>query len=99
MIKVRGIYEEQHVRLLEPVVLAPDTPVEVLIPEGGIEQRQEQAFLRKAGGKGTAGAEWLMSSSREEEEPFNPVLPFREHLFLRPLLKRGADGTPSYLTL
>ncbi len=73
MIKVRGIYEGTHVRLLEPVVLAPNTPVEVLIPEGGIEQRQEQAFLRRLVERGLLAPEWLMSSSREEGEPFNPV--------------------------
>ncbi len=65
MIKVRGIYEGTHVRLLEPVVLAPNTPVEVLIPEGGIEQRQEQAFLRRLVERGLLAPEWLMSSSRE----------------------------------
>jgi hypothetical protein len=31
MIKVKGIYEGTSVRLLEPVSLAPDTLVEVLI--------------------------------------------------------------------
>jgi len=72
MIKVKGIYEGTHVRLLEPVVLAPDTPVEVLIPEDAAEQRQEQTFLRRLVEEGLLAPTGLTPSPREEE-PFEPV--------------------------
>jgi hypothetical protein len=72
MIKVKGIYEGTSVRLLEPVSLAPDTLVEVLIPETAKEQKQEWAFLKKLVEKG------LLTSieaalSLHEEVPFEPV--------------------------
>jgi hypothetical protein len=72
MIKVKGIYEGTHVRLLEPVVLAPDTPVEVLIPEDAAEQRQEQTFLRRLVEEGLLAPTGLIPSPREEE-PFELV--------------------------
>ena len=66
MIKVRGVYEGTHVRLLEPVVLARDTPVEVLIPEDAAERRQEQAFLRRLVDEGLLAPTGLMRSPWEE---------------------------------
>jgi hypothetical protein len=60
------------VRLLEPVALACDTPVEVLIPEDAVERRQEQTFLRKLVEEGLLAPIGLMRSPREEE-PFDPV--------------------------
>jgi len=72
MIKVKGIYEGTYVRLLEPVDLAPDTPVEVLIPEDAAEWGQEQAFLKRLMEEGLLAPTRLTPSAREEE-PFEPV--------------------------
>lgn len=72
MIKVRGVYEGTHVRLLEPVALARDTPVEVLIPEDAVERRQERTFLRRLVEEGLLAPMGLTRSPREEE-PFDPV--------------------------
>lgn len=47
MVKIKGVYDGKHVRLLEPVHLVPDTPVEVLIPESAGEESQERAFLER----------------------------------------------------
>jgi len=70
MIKIKGVYDGEHVRLLEPVHLVPDTPVEVLIPEPGGEESQEQAFLERLVREGL-----LLSkeASWSEEVPFEPV--------------------------
>ncbi len=71
MIRVKGIYEGMYVRLLEPVALAPDTVVEVLIPESTTEQGQEYEFLRRLVAEGLLASGGLMPLS--EEEPFEPI--------------------------
>ncbi len=71
MIKVKGIYEGTCVRLLEPVALAPETVVEVLIPEGAKEQGQEYEFLRRLVEEGLLASGGPMLPS--EEETFEPV--------------------------
>jgi len=52
MTKIKGVYDGKHVRLLEPVYLTPDTPVEVLIPESAREESREQAFLERLAEEG-----------------------------------------------
>jgi hypothetical protein len=47
MVKIKGIYDGKHVRLLEPVHLVPDTLVEVLIPELAGEEGQDRTFLER----------------------------------------------------
>jgi hypothetical protein len=71
MIRVKGIYEGMYVRLLEPVALAPDTVVEVLIPESTTEQGQEYEFLRRLVAEGLLASGGPMLPS--EEEIFEPV--------------------------
>jgi len=45
MLKVKGIYDGAKIVLLDPVVLQPNTMVEVLIPDQAAEQ--EQAYWRR----------------------------------------------------
>jgi hypothetical protein len=70
MVKIKGIYDGEYVRLLEPVHLVPDTPVEVLIPELAEEESQEQAFLERLVTEGLLLAKEV---SWPEEAPFEPV--------------------------
>ena len=70
MIKIKGIYDGEHVRLLEPVHLIPDTPVEVLIPESAGEESQERVFLECLVKEGLLLAKEV---SWPEEVPFEPV--------------------------
>jgi hypothetical protein len=70
MVKIKGIYDGKHVRLLEPVRLIPDTPVEVLIPELAEEESQEQAFLERLVKEGLLLAKEIAWS---KETPFEPV--------------------------
>ena len=70
MIKIKGVYDGKHVRLLEPVHLVPDTPVEVLIPESAGEESQERAFLERLVKEGLLLANKV---SWPEEAPFEPV--------------------------
>jgi hypothetical protein len=70
MTKIKGIYDGKQVRLLEPVHLAPDPPVEVLIPESEEEESREQAFLECLVEEGLLLAKEV---SRPEEAPFKPV--------------------------
>lgn len=70
MIKIKGIYDGEHVRLLEPVHLVPDTPVEVLIPESAGEESQERTFLERLVKEGLLLAQEV---SWPEEAPFEPV--------------------------
>jgi hypothetical protein len=44
--RVRGIYDGTHVRLLDPVTIPPNTEVDVLLPDTE-EQRQEHEFLQR----------------------------------------------------
>lgn len=70
MIRVKGIYEGGYVRLLEPVCLEPDTPVEVLIPE--MRESGEQAFLERLLEEGLLSPTGLRPPSGQEV-PFGPV--------------------------
>ena len=70
MIKIKGVYDGEHIRLLEPVHLVPDTPVEVLIPESAGEESQERAFLERLIEEGLLLAKEV---SWPEEAPFEPV--------------------------
>jgi len=70
MTKIKGVYDGKHVRLLEPVHLTPDTPVEVLIPESAGEENWEQAFLERLVEEGLLLAKGV---SWPEETPFEPV--------------------------
>jgi len=70
MVKIKGVYGGKHVRLLEPVHLTPDTPVEVLIPELAGEESREQAFLERLAEEGLLLAKEV---ARPEEAPFEPV--------------------------
>ncbi|TEU14705.1 MAG: hypothetical protein E3J21_15055 [Anaerolineales bacterium] len=70
MVKIKGVYDGEHVRLLEPVHLIPDTPVEVLIPESAGEESQERAFLERLVEEGLLLAKEV---SWPEEAPFEPV--------------------------
>ena len=70
MVKIKGIYDGEHVRLLEPVHLVPDTPVEVLIPEPAGEESQERTFLERLIKEGLLLAKEV---SWPEEAPFEPV--------------------------
>jgi len=69
MIKVKGIYEGMCVKLLEPIALAPETVVEVLIPEGPTEQGQEYEFLRRLVAEGLLASGGPMLPSEEIFEP------------------------------
>ena len=69
MIKVKGIYDGTNVRLLEPVNLKPDTPVEVLIPEQASETEQEQAFLQRLVNKGLL----VNAPPVKKGKPFKPI--------------------------
>ncbi|MBX3000791.1 MAG: hypothetical protein KF893_19880 [Caldilineaceae bacterium] len=44
-IRVKGIYNGKTIELLEPVTIAPDTEVEILIPELQSQAAKEQEFL------------------------------------------------------
>ena len=70
MTKIKGVYDGKHVRLLEPVHLVPDTPVEVLIPESAGEESREQAFLERLVEEGLL---LVKEVSRPEKAPFQPV--------------------------
>ena len=70
MTKIKGVYDGKHVRLLEPVHLTPDTPVEVLIPESAGEESQERAFLERLAKEGLLLAE---EGSWPEEAPFEAI--------------------------
>ena len=70
MIKIKGVYDGKHVRLLEPVHLVPDTPVEVLIPESAEAESQERTFLEHLVKEGLLLAKEV---SWPEEAPFEPV--------------------------
>jgi hypothetical protein len=70
MLKIKGVYDEEHVRLLEPVHLTPDTPVEGLIPESAGEESREQAFLEHLVEEGLL---LVKEVARPEEAPFEPV--------------------------
>jgi len=85
MIKVKGIYEGTYVRLLEPVSLLPNTPVEVLILEVTAEQKQEQAFLSRLVGEGLLA-------------PVEPTLPPREEGAFEPVSIQGAPLSQTIIT-
>jgi hypothetical protein len=70
MVRIKGVCDGKHVRLLEPVHLVPDTPVEVLIPESAGEESREQAFLERLIKEGLLLAQGV---SWPEEAPFEPV--------------------------
>jgi hypothetical protein len=70
MTKIKGVYDGKRVRLLEPVHLTPDTPVEVLIPESAGEESREQAFLERLVEEGLLLTKEV---SRPEGAPFEPV--------------------------
>ena len=75
MIKVKGIYEEMCIQLLEPVALRPHTPVEVLLVEIPLEYRQEQAFLARLEEKKLLLPLSLEPAQREREAiSFEPVV-------------------------
>jgi hypothetical protein len=40
MLKVKGVYDGTRVVLLDPIALQPNTAVEVLIPESGVDAEQ-----------------------------------------------------------
>ena len=40
MLKVKGVYDGTRVVLLDPIALQPNTAVEVLIPEAGVDAEQ-----------------------------------------------------------
>jgi hypothetical protein len=81
MIKVRGVYDGEMVRLLEDVDIPPDTEVEVLIPNqhrsasrgaSGLdsEERREEEFLRHLAERGV-----LTRAKRPEDwdDSFEPI--------------------------
>jgi hypothetical protein len=70
MTKIKGVYDGKHVRLLEPLHLTPDTPVEVLVPELAGEESREQAFLERLVEEGLLLAKEV---SWPEKAPFEPV--------------------------
>ena len=45
MLKVKGIYDGEHIRLLEDVSILPNTEVEVLIPDP--DAAQEEAYFHR----------------------------------------------------
>jgi hypothetical protein len=56
MLRVRGIYDGERVRLLEDVNIPPDTEVEVLVPDeidpNASEDEQEEAYWKMLREKG-----------------------------------------------
>lgn len=71
------MYDGTYVRLLEPVNLKPDTPVEVLIPEQSEEAEKEHSFLKRLADEGLLMKTTPVAEERsvwQEEEPFVPIL-------------------------
>ena len=68
MLRVKGVYDGQNVVLLEPVSMAPNTAVEVLVPEQ--DEDKEQAYWQLLLDQG------LIKEVRPrpvDETPFTPV--------------------------
>jgi hypothetical protein len=81
MIKVRGVYDGEKVRLLEQVEILPDTEVEVLVPNQYLvkdpstpnpdsEAQHEEEFLRDLAERGI-----IARAKRPEEwdDSFEPI--------------------------
>jgi hypothetical protein len=81
MVKIRGIYDGERVRLLESVAIPPNTEVEVLVPDqqsaamtgepdpGSAEQRDEEYLRRLA----ESGIITRARCPEEWDDSFEPV--------------------------
>jgi hypothetical protein len=68
MLRVRGVYDGSKITLLDPVSLAPNTPVEVLIPESA--EDMEHYFWQRLLEVGLITA---VRPHPTEDSPFTPV--------------------------
>ncbi|MCI0397433.1 MAG: hypothetical protein L0332_20515 [Chloroflexi bacterium] len=68
MLRVKGIYDGEKVKLLEPVSLPPDTSVEVLIPEETDDQ--EEIYWQRLYELGLIKE---IRSAAKEARPFAPI--------------------------
>jgi Fe2+ transport system protein FeoA len=66
MLKVKGIYDGAKIVLLDPVSLAPNTRVEVLIPESDMEQVYWQRLVE-------LGLIKEVRAPLAKDQPFTPV--------------------------
>jgi hypothetical protein len=68
MLKVKGLYDGAKVVLLDPVSLSPNTAVEVLIPEQGVDR--EQVYWQRLIELGLIKE---VRTPRADDQPFTPV--------------------------
>jgi hypothetical protein len=71
MIRVRGVYDGTHVRLLEPLMIPPDTEVEVVVPDR--EAALEEAFHQRLLDLGIIEPSDPAGDHGPDDEPFTPI--------------------------
>ena len=70
--KVKGIYDGTHIRLLEPLAIPPNTEVEVVVPDAGAgEAEREDLYWKRLQELGIVREPRRIPP--EEDPPFTPV--------------------------